>query len=446
MWNEGSSFPEPDGISPARVERQPVHRILCSAHGDVLFMDDVTAQTFREEMLRNDGEPWRSMVRGQGGLWHDQAGRLWDLELIANAGANPTYMIALRPALMPLTQENEGHQVDARLLVGLGHAAELLAVAKDEAQVGIVMNDVVRRWYQLSGAAMVAFHDGEWRVLAGQDSLVPDELLADALERQVTVMWEHEHADLVAVPVRTQGQRPVIFAATGRLDENRVEGLHALAAFAATILERIDLINEKQKYAESLQQANQEIIRAYDETVYGWTRAIDLRDKITEGHTMRVTDLTVRLAARFGFSERQITAIRRGALLHDIGKVGIPDRILMKEGALDDEEWEIMRSHTTLAHDMLKQIGFLQESIDIPHYHHERWDGKGYPVGLAGEDIPLPARMFAVVDVWDALTSDRPYRPAMAKEEARAIIEKGNGSHFDPQVVEQFLRMIDEEE
>jgi HD-GYP domain-containing protein (c-di-GMP phosphodiesterase class II) len=105
-----------------------------------------------------------------------------------------------------------------------------------------------------------------------------------------------------------------------------------------------------------------------------------------------------------------------------------------------------MRSHTTLAHDMLKQIGFLQESIDIPHYHHERWDGKGYPVGLAGEDIPLPARMFAVVDVWDALTSDRPYRPAMAKEEARAIIEKGNGSHFDPQVVEQFLRMIDEEE
>jgi len=336
-------------------------------------------------------------------------------------------MIALRPALMPLTQENEGHQVDARLLVGLGHAAELLAVAKDEAQVGIVMNDVVRRWYQLSGAAMVAFHDGEWRVLAGQDSLVPDELLADALERQVTVMWEHEHADLVAVPVRTHGQRPVIFAATGRLDENRVEGLQMKTGWrACTPWPRLPLRSSNGLISSTRSKSTpracskptrkssalttKRCTAAYDETVYGWTRAIDLRDKITEGHTMRVTDLTVRLAARFGFSERQITAIRRGALLHDIGKVGIPDRILMKEGALDDEEWEIMRSHTTLAHDMLKQIGFLQESIDIPHYHHERWDGKGYPVGLAGEDIPLPARMFAVVDVWDALTSDRPYR------------------------------------
>ena len=195
---------------------------------------------------------------------------------------------------------------------------------------------------------------------------------------------------------------------------------------------------------EGLQRSNQEMMAAYDATIAGWSHAMDLRDKETEGHTRRVTELTVRLARQMGVSQHEQIHIRRGALLHDIGKLGVPDHILLKPGKLTDEEWEIMRRHPAYAYEMLLPITYLEPALDIPYCHHEKWDGSGYPRGLKGGQIPLPARIFAVVDVWDALRSDRPYRRGWSVEKVRAYILAESGKHFDPQVVEAFIRMMDE--
>jgi HD-GYP domain-containing protein (c-di-GMP phosphodiesterase class II) len=194
----------------------------------------------------------------------------------------------------------------------------------------------------------------------------------------------------------------------------------------------------------NLNVSKKELVKAYDNTLLGWSRALELRDKETEGHSLRVTQMTVRLARRMGMRGEQLTHIQRGVLLHDIGKMGIPDSILLKEGPLSADEWEVMRKHPQYAYDMLWPIHYLRPAIAIPFCHHERWDGQGYPNQLKAEEIPLEARIFAVIDVWDALTSDRPYRKAMSKEKAMNIILEESGTHFDPQVVEQFVAMLAE--
>ncbi len=204
-------------------------------------------------------------------------------------------------------------------------------------------------------------------------------------------------------------------------------------------------IDNAQLYSE-LQQINLKLSMAYDATIEGWSRALDLRDKETEGHTVRVTDLTMRLAEAFGIDPEMMAHIRRGAILHDIGKMAIPDHILLKPGPLDEEEWVQMRQHPQIAYDMLRNIEYLQPALSIPYCHHERWDGSGYPRQLKGEEIPLAARLFAVADVWDALTSDRPYRKAWTREEALEYIRQQAGKQFDPRVVEVFLRIISAKE
>ena len=216
-------------------------------------------------------------------------------------------------------------------------------------------------------------------------------------------------------------------------DESRL--LESLAEIAANAIYRSTL------HLQTVQQA-QELTQAYDATIEGWSRALDLRDRETEGHSQRVTNLTLQLAQAIGVSESELEHIRRGALLHDIGKMGIPDNILRKAGALSNEEWTLMRRHPQLAHEMLSPITYLQTALDIPYCHHEKWDGSGYPRELKGEEIPLVARIFAVVDVFDALTSDRPYRPAWTKRKATAYIRQQAGLHFDPKVVDIFLKMI----
>jgi len=193
---------------------------------------------------------------------------------------------------------------------------------------------------------------------------------------------------------------------------------------------------------DSLQRSNMELMLAYDATIEGWSRALDLRDKETEGHTQRVTDTTVRLAQTMGLSDKEIVHIRRGALLHDIGKMGVPDSILLKPGPLTDPEWVIMRQHPVYAYEMLAPIAYLRPALDIPYCHHEKWDGTGYPRGLKGEQIPLSARLFAVIDVWDALRSDRPYRASWPAEKVRDHIRSLSGTHFDPTVVNVFLNMV----
>lgn len=211
--------------------------------------------------------------------------------------------------------------------------------------------------------------------------------------------------------------------------------LETLGGQAAIAIENATLF-------ENLQQSNLDLAMAYDATIEGWSHALDLRDKETEGHTRRVTEITLELARAMNLSAEQMTHIKRGGLLHDIGKMGIPDKILLKDGPLTEDEWKIMRRHPQLALELLSPIAYLKQALDIPYCHHERWDGTGYPRGLKGEQIPLAARIFAVADVWDALTSQRPYRHAWSKEKTLEHILAGRDSHFDPQVVDLFEKFM----
>ena len=219
------------------------------------------------------------------------------------------------------------------------------------------------------------------------------------------------------------------------VDDDWLEFLDTLAGQAAIAIDNYELFNE-------LQYSNLNLSMAYDETIEGWSQALDLRDHETEGHTQRVTDMTLKLARKMGVPEDQMVHIKRGSLLHDIGKMGVSDTILLKPGPLNDEEWDIMRRHPKFAYDMLSNIAFLEPALEIPYCHHERWDGTGYPRGLKGEQIPLAARIFAVIDVWDALISDRPYRGAWPLKEVVAYIKEQSGSHFDPRVVSAFIELL----
>ena len=218
-------------------------------------------------------------------------------------------------------------------------------------------------------------------------------------------------------------------------DQDWLDFLDTLAGQAAIAIDNALLFDD-------LQKSNIELIHAYDSTLEGWSRALDLRDKETEGHSKRVTEMTLRLARQMGMTDGEQLQVRRGALLHDIGKMGIPDGILLKPGALSDAEWEIMRKHPVYAYELLFPISHLRPALDIPYCHHEKWDGTGYPRGLKGEYIPLSARIFSVVDVWDALCSDRPYRPAWPEEKIREYIKELSGKQFDPKVVEGFFEPL----
>ena len=216
------------------------------------------------------------------------------------------------------------------------------------------------------------------------------------------------------------------------IEREWLDFLNTLVGQAAIAIGGVELFND-------LQRSNTELILAYDATIEGWSRALDMRDKETEGHSRRVTEMTLMLAVAMEMSENELVHVRRGALLHDIGKMGIPDNILLKPGPLTPEEWEVMRKHPVYAREMLSPITFLKHALDIPCFHHEKWDGTGYPEGLRGERIPLPARIFSVVDVWDALVSDRSYRPAWPEDKAREYLREEAGKSFDPKVVDMFL-------
>jgi putative nucleotidyltransferase with HDIG domain len=198
---------------------------------------------------------------------------------------------------------------------------------------------------------------------------------------------------------------------------------------------------ENARLFDGLKSSNEELQIAYQATLKGWVRALDLRDKETEGHTQRVTSLTLKLATAMGIDGDNLIHIERGALLHDIGKMAIPDGILLKPGSLTPEERSLIEKHPVYAYEMLNPIKFLQPALDIPYCHHEKWNGTGYPRGLKAEQIPLAARIFAVADVWDALVSDRPYRKGLDPKEVKEKIKADAGSHFDPRVVDVFLRL-----
>ena len=249
---------------------------------------------------------------------------------------------------------------------------------------------------------------------------------------------EEGFVSYIGVPLIAKGQVKGVLELFHRSPLNTepdwIEFAETLAGQAAIVIDNATLF-------EDLQRSNMEIVLAYDSTIEGWSQAMDMRDKETEGHSQRVAEMTLRMARELGVREEEYVHIRRGALLHDMGKIGVPDSILLKPGKLTDEEWQIMKLHPRYAYDMLKNIEYLRPALDIPYCHHEKWDGTGYPRGLKGDEIPLAARIFALVDVWDALTSDRPYRPAWPRERVIEHIRSLAGTHFDPRIVEIFLEL-----
>jgi PAS domain S-box-containing protein len=241
-----------------------------------------------------------------------------------------------------------------------------------------------------------------------------------------------------AVPLIAKGQVRGVLDVLHRspldIDQEWADFLEALAAQAAIAIDNAALFSD-------LQRSTAELILAYDTTIEGWARALELRDQETEGHTKRAVEMTLRLARAMGMDEDALVHVRRGALLHDIGKMSIPDGILLKNGPLSEEEWQIMRRHPVSAFDMLYPISYLRPALDIPYCHHERWDGTGYPRGLKGEQIPLAARIFSLADIWDALNSKRRYHSAWPESQVREHIRSLAGTQFDPKVVEVFLSL-----
>lgn len=270
--------------------------------------------------------------------------------------------------------------------------------------------------------------------------LIPD-LRQDpgGLERS-PLLDEEGFVTYLAVPLLGKGTvQGVLEVFMRRPFEPTQEWIDALETFAGQAAIAVD----NAMLFDALRKSNQDLLEAYEATLQGWSRALELRDQETQGHSARVVDLTTRLALRLGMREADLVHVRRGVLLHDIGKMVVPDSILLKAGPLSDEEWRLMRGHPQAAYDLLSPIEYLRPALDIPYAHHERWDGAGYPRGLRGTQIPLAARIFAVVDVWDALTSDRPYRAAWPAAQAREHMREQSGRHFDPRVVESFLDLID---
>lgn len=256
---------------------------------------------------------------------------------------------------------------------------------------------------------------------------------------QAMIMAGEGFVSYYAVPLaakgRVRGVLEIFQRSTLQPDPDWLSFLELVAAEAAIAIDDAQIHHD-------LQRSNLDLSLAYDATIEGWSRALDLRDKETEGHTRRVTEMAVQLAPAMGVKDSDLIHIRRGALLHDIGKLGVPDAILLKTSALSDEEWQAMRKHPVFAYEMLAPIEYLRPALAIPYCHHERWDGLGYPRGLTGEEIPLAARLFAVVDVWDALRSDRSYRPAWTQEKALEHIREQAGKQFDPYVVDAFCTFV----
>jgi len=282
--------------------------------------------------------------------------------------------------------------------------------------------------------------DLAWRIIHERRKVeIPDlKAQANVLQRSPDLS-EEGFLSYIGVPLVSKGQIRGVLEVFHREqlnpDRESYNYLEMLAGQAAIAIDNAGLF-------EHMQSSNTELVMAYDRTLAGWANALELRALEPEGHTHRVDNLATRLAQALGLNDNDLVHIHRGAILHDIGKMGVPDSIVLKPGPLTEEEWVIMRKHPQYAYDMLSPIAYLRPALDIPHYHHEKWDGTGYPRGLKGENIPLAARLFAVVDVWDALTSDRPYRKAWSEIKALEYIRQQAGLHFDPEIVKTFLERL----
>lgn len=263
---------------------------------------------------------------------------------------------------------------------------------------------------------------------------------AEAFLGHIRYALEHNETVLTEYTLQLDNQEHCFSAAISPMSDNKIVWVARDITERRCTEKTLEAIAiEKASLFDELQRTNIELTFAYEATIEGWSMMLDLRDKETEGHTQRVTERTIRLAKAVGLKDEELMHVRRGALLHDIGKMGVPDAILLKAGKLTYEERTLMQQHPKYAYDMLSRISYLEPALDIPYCHHEKWDGTGYPRGLQGENIPLSARLFALVDVYDALTSDRPYRIAWSEKDTVQYIRQQSGKHFDPKVVDMFL-------
>ncbi len=350
------------------------------------------------------------------------------------------------------------HQIDMTISASLDLNISLnVLLTNVVSQLGVDAADVllfnsyaqVLEYAAGTGFRMQSVEQSKVRLGTGQAGIA-------ALERRTLVLPDLTHDDVVfdrAVLLASEGfvshfVTPLI--AKGQIKgvlevfhRTRLDPPSEWLDFLETLATQAAIAIDNAKLFEDLQRLNTDLELAYDATIEGWSRALDLRDKETEGHTQRVTELALELAHILGMSDAELVQVRRGALLHDIGKMGIPDGILLKPGPLTPEEWEVMQMHPVYAFNLLSPIAYLRSALIIPYCHHEKWDGTGYPRGLKGEGIPLAARIFAMVDVWDALRTDRPYRQSWSEQEAMEYIHSETGKHFDPNIAAVFLKLVD---
>ena len=358
--------------------------------------------------------------------WHlknEKALREIDLAITSNRELNATLDVVLYQARTRL-------HVDACAILLLDAAAQTLEYTSSQG----FRTEIMKRTRVQLGEGRVGAAVQEQRTFGCAEIDSPN----DIPDRVELIMAESFVAYFIAPLVakdKLLGALEIYHRAPLIVKKEWLKFLETLAGQTAIAIDNATLVAE-------LQRSNIDLTLAYDTTLEGWSTALDLRDKETEGHTKRVTEMTVRLAERMGVSSQELIQIRRGALLHDIGKMAVPDRILLKPDKLSHEEWVVMQMHPMYAYQMLKPINYLNGAMEIPYCHHEKWDGTGYPRGLKGEEIPFGARIFCVVDVYDALTSNRPYRAAWPREKALDHIRGLSGTHFEPRVVEAFLQMV----
>ncbi|HAE58011.1 MAG TPA: hypothetical protein DCG54_00480, partial [Anaerolineae bacterium] len=261
---------------------------------------------------------------------------------------------------------------------------------------------------------------------------------AQAIERDKMFTKGESFSAYYGIPLIAKGQMKgimEIFHRAGISDDPD------WANFIETLSNQTAIAIDNAQMFDTLQHKNLELALAYDATIEGWSRALELGKEESTGHAERIIELTIELAQALGLGKNELISIRQGVLLHDIGKMGVPDEILLKKGPLTKAERKIMQEHPQIAYDLLSKISYLKQALAIPHYHHEKWDGTGYPDGLRGQQIPLAARIFAIVDVWDALTNDRPYRQAWSQKKVIRYIREQRGKHFDPEITDSFLKL-----
>ncbi len=389
--------------------------------GRVWSYQDVTSRYVADEQLRRNYEEMELMVNRLGALRNiDTAitGHSTFHEIVSDIMPNVTRSLGVDAALLLIPHLD----TDQLAVVGQdGFKANILGLSILERMV-VRDNRFTGKVYRERKPVFIPIANN------------PDPKENPALR------FDESFASYAAIPLIAKNEVKGVLEVFSRkpmnVQRDWKEFFHSLAMQVAIAIDNADLFNR-------MEHTNLELLAAYEATIEGWARALELRDKETLGHSERVIDLTLRLASLIGIPREEFAQLRRGVLLHDIGKMGVPDNILLKPGPLTDDEWVIMKQHPTFAYEMLSGIPYLREALDVPYCHHERWDGSGYPRGLAGEKIPLAARIFSIVDVWDALTSKRPYRPAWREQDTKAYIRDQGGKQFDPRVVEAFLKMLE---